>query len=118
MMKEKKDKPVKVKETKPRADKYEEKVSFNGTFDDLLNISVQPKQNKSMTSKTHTSDEIRLAYTISPTSVKNKVKLNDKIYVDEDWVEEIEGILKKCGIGYDIITIPIALKNNYEITIK
>lgn len=43
-MKEKKDKPAKVKEPKPRADKYEEKVSFDGTFDELLNISVQPKK--------------------------------------------------------------------------
>jgi len=34
MMKENKDKPAKIKESKPRADKYEEKVSFNGTFDD------------------------------------------------------------------------------------
>ena len=45
-MKENKDKTTKIKESKPRADKYEEKVSFNGSFDELLNLSVQPKKDK------------------------------------------------------------------------
>ena len=79
MMKENKDKSVKEKESKPRADKYEEKVTFNGSFDDLLGLSVQPKKEKTMTPQTHTSDELRLAYNISPASVKSKLKSNDKI---------------------------------------
>lgn len=43
-MKENKDKSVKDKEPKPRADKYEEKVTFNGSFDDLLSLTIQPKK--------------------------------------------------------------------------
>lgn len=42
----KKKKSIKVKETKPRADKYEEKVSFDGTFDELLELTIQPKKDK------------------------------------------------------------------------
>lgn len=41
------DKKKKVKDTtktKPRADKYEEKVSFDGTFDELLDLTVKPKK--------------------------------------------------------------------------
>ncbi len=43
-MEENKDKKVKKKSTKPRADKYEEKVSFDGTFDELLQLTIQPKK--------------------------------------------------------------------------
>ncbi|MCZ4223499.1 hypothetical protein [Pedobacter rhodius] len=50
-MKKNKDKPSKVKESKPRANKYEEKVSFDGTFDELLNLSVQPKKEKRIDGK-------------------------------------------------------------------
>ncbi|MFC1222691.1 hypothetical protein ACFE6N_02715 [Pedobacter sp. BG31] len=50
-MKENKDKSVKDKTSKPRADKYKEKVSFAGTFDDLLNLTVQPKKENSNTKK-------------------------------------------------------------------
>lgn len=35
---------------KPRADKYEEKVSFNGTLEDMIKIAVKPKK-KSNTGK-------------------------------------------------------------------
>jgi len=51
MMKKNKDKSVKDKEPKPRADKYEEKVSFDGTFDELLNLTVQPKKENSTIKK-------------------------------------------------------------------
>ena len=30
----------KIKTSKPRASKYEEKVTFNGTFQEMLNISL------------------------------------------------------------------------------
>ena len=36
--------PIKEKELKPRSDKYEEKVSFDGTFDELLDLTVRPKK--------------------------------------------------------------------------
>lgn len=42
--KKKKSTKTKVKETKPRADKYEEKVSFDGTFDELLDLTVKVKK--------------------------------------------------------------------------
>lgn len=45
-MEEKKKKPTKDKAPKERSDKYEEKVSFNGSFDDLLNLTIQPKKDK------------------------------------------------------------------------
>lgn len=45
-MKEKRNKLVKVKEAKPRAGKYEEKVLFDGAFDELINISIEPKKVK------------------------------------------------------------------------
>lgn len=106
----------KKKELKPRADKYEEKVSFDGTFDELLELTIQPK--KDMPSKTHTSDEIRIAFSISKTSVKNKLKSNDKIYTDDDWIDEIKKILDACGIKYDVETKTILSKNHHEITIK
>lgn len=41
-MEEKKKSSTKKKESKPRADKYEEKVSFDGTFDELLERTIQP----------------------------------------------------------------------------
>lgn len=44
MEEEKKKKPTKTKDTKPRADKYEEKVSFDGTFDELLDLTVKVKK--------------------------------------------------------------------------
>lgn len=43
-MEEKKKISAKKKESKPRADKYEEKVSFDGTFDELLELTIQPKK--------------------------------------------------------------------------
>lgn len=47
-MEEKKNKSTKKdKAPKERSDKYEEKVSFNGSFDDLLNLTIQPKKDKS-----------------------------------------------------------------------
>lgn len=46
-MEEKKKKSTKDKAPKERSDKYEEKVSFNGSFDDLLNLTIQPKKDKS-----------------------------------------------------------------------
>lgn len=43
-MEEKKRKQVKKKESKPRKDKYEEKVSFDGTFDKLLDLTIHLKK--------------------------------------------------------------------------
>lgn len=43
-MEEKKKNLKEVKAPKKRKDKYEEKVSFNGTFDDLLNLTIQPRK--------------------------------------------------------------------------
>lgn len=43
-MEEKKKKQDKEKESKPRSDKYEEKVSFDGTFDELLDLTIKPKK--------------------------------------------------------------------------
>ena len=46
------------KASKPRADKYEEKVSFNGTFDELINVSVKDaeKRLKKLKSQKTTKD--------------------------------------------------------------
>lgn len=46
MQEGKKKKSIEDKEkvSKPRADKYEEKVSFDGTFDELLDLTIQPKK--------------------------------------------------------------------------
>ena len=46
MMKEKKRNSTKEQTSMKRSDKYEEKVSFDGTFDDLLNLTIQPKKDK------------------------------------------------------------------------
>ena len=35
-------KEVKKKESKPRAEKYEEKVHFEGTLEDMIKIAVKP----------------------------------------------------------------------------
>lgn len=71
-----------------------------------------------MEPKTHTTDKIRIAYSVSPVSVKNKIKVGDKIYTDDNWLKEIEDILKDCDINYDLITTDVANKNIHEITIK
>jgi len=44
---EEKKKSTKDKAPKERSEKYEEKVSFDGTFDELLTLTVQPKKDKS-----------------------------------------------------------------------
>lgn len=43
-MEEKKKKVNEEKATKKRKDKYEDKVSFNGTFDDLLDLTIKPRK--------------------------------------------------------------------------
>lgn len=47
MEEEKKKKSTKDKAPKERSDKYEEKVSFDGTFDDLLALTIHPKKDNS-----------------------------------------------------------------------
>jgi hypothetical protein len=39
-------KAVKKKETKPRADYYEPKVKFEGSFEDMISISVKDADKK------------------------------------------------------------------------
>jgi len=39
-------KAAKKKETKPRAEKYEEKVKFDGTFEQMIAISVKQAEKK------------------------------------------------------------------------
>lgn len=43
-MEEQKKKLVKEKEPKQRKEKYDEKLSFDGSFDDLLDLTVIPKK--------------------------------------------------------------------------
>lgn len=43
-MEEKKKILKEEKTTKKRKDKYEEKVYFNGTFDDLLDLTIMPRK--------------------------------------------------------------------------
>lgn len=39
-------KKSKKKKSKKRAEKYEQKLSIGGTFDDVLKVSLPPKDNK------------------------------------------------------------------------
>lgn len=50
-MEEKKNTPIKEKEHKPRKDKYDDKLSFGGTFDELMDITIRSKKEVSKENK-------------------------------------------------------------------
>ena len=70
-----------------------------------------------MENKTHTVDALRMLYTEHPGSIKQRVKSGDKIYTDNDWLEDLILILKKCGLGYNVASQDIPGKGFHEVTI-
>jgi len=70
-----------------------------------------------MENRTHTVDELRMLYTENPKSVKQKVNVGDKIYTDNDWLENLVLILKKCGLAYNVASQDMAGKGFHEVTI-
>ncbi|MBD1364515.1 hypothetical protein IDJ77_11910 [Mucilaginibacter sp. ZT4R22] len=71
-----------------------------------------------MESKTHTVDELRTLYIQSPVAITQKVNIGDKIYTDNDWLENLVLILKKCGLAYKVETHDLAGKSVHEVTIE
>lgn len=69
-----------------------------------------------MENKTHTVDELRMLYTERPETIKQRVKPGDKIYTDNDWLENLILILKKCGLAYNVALQDIG-KGFHEVTI-
>jgi hypothetical protein len=70
-----------------------------------------------MENKTHTVDELRMLYTENPETVKQRVKPGDKVFTDNDWLENLILILKKCGIAYHVASQDVPGKGFHEITI-
>ena len=70
-----------------------------------------------MERKTHTVDELRTLYIQSPAAVIQKVNAGDKIYTDNDWLESLVLILKKCNFDYTAQTHDLAGKSVHEVTI-
>lgn len=58
-------KAEKKKEVKPRAENYEPKVSFNGTFEDIIGVSVKDAQKRIMNS----NDFISVSEKIKPNKI-------------------------------------------------
>jgi hypothetical protein len=71
-----------------------------------------------MEASTHTVDEIRILYIESPVQVKARLKAGDKIFTDNDWLESLVLILKKCDIAYGLETHDIAGKSVHAVTIS
>ncbi|RKR81896.1 hypothetical protein BDD43_2057 [Mucilaginibacter gracilis] len=67
--------------------------------------------------KTHTVDELRLLYSISPAKLRKHLKLNEKIYTDDDGISQLEGMLRNCKVIYELKTHDIPGRKVYEITI-
>lgn len=70
-----------------------------------------------MENKTHTVDVLRMLYTENPAYVNQRVKPGDKIYTDNDWLENLIVILKKCGLAYELVSQNIPPKGYHEVTI-
>jgi hypothetical protein len=71
----------------------------------------------SMEKKTHTVDKLRMLYTEHPETIKQRVKSGDKIYTDNDWLESLLSILKKCSFAYSVASQDIPGKGFHEVTI-
>lgn len=70
-----------------------------------------------MESKTHTVDELRMLYIENPDTIKQRVKPGDKIFTDNDWLENLILILKKCGLAYHVATQDVPGNGFHEVTI-
>jgi hypothetical protein len=70
-----------------------------------------------MDNKTHTVDELRVLYTENPAMIRQNVKPGDKIFTDNDWLENLILILKKSGLAYHVVSQNFSDKGYHEVTV-
>jgi hypothetical protein len=66
----------------------------------------------------YTIEEIKLLYRSSPAKVFEKLKTGDKLYADDDSLNESLRIMSICKIAYHLNTGKIAERNVHEIIIN
>jgi len=62
-------------------------------------------------------DELRLLYTENPAVISQKVKPGDKIFTDNEWLQNLILILKKSGLAYNVVSQNIPTKGYHEVTV-